>query len=254
MEILPSKTKELMLIMSPDTFDRGTQLHFLSLFERPMQVVIPPKYLLEGEKNPIPHKDSVLLFEGGTDVNPILYKQELGSRTQAPDSQRDAHEQHYFQLAQAVGAANVGVCRGAQFLCVMSGGELIQDVEGHQKSHQLVLPDKYKRLEFQTTSSHHQVMNPYVLPRNEWTSYGYAKDGTSWHHNNGSGTRIKVWKKWKDWRDQEIVWFKRTRSLSIQGHPEYYKTETSSFVMYCRFLIDFLILRERIANDEIQTP
>ena len=254
MELIPSKTKELMLIMSPDTVDRGTQLHFLSLFERPMVTVIPPKYLLEGEINPVPHKDSVLLFEGGTDINPMLYKQELGNRTQAPDSQRDAFEAHYFSLAQAAGAASVGVCRGAQFLCVASGGELIQDVEGHGKAHQLVLPDKYKRLEFQTTSSHHQVMNPYVLPRNEWTSYGYAKDGTSWHHNDGSGRRIKVWKKWKDWKDQEIVWFKKTRCLSIQGHPEYYKNDTSNFVMYCRFLIDFLILRERASNDEIQTP
>ena len=254
MKIAPSKTKELMLILSPDSFDRGTQLHFLSLFERPMVTVIPPKYLLEGEQNPLPRPDSVLLFEGGTDVNPELYKQELGNRTQAPDSQRDAHEQHYFKLAQAVGAASVGVCRGAQLLCVLSGGELIQDVEGHGKVHQLVLPDKYKRLEFQTTSSHHQVMNPYVLPRNEWTSYGYAKDGTSWHHNDGSGRRIKVWKKWKDWKDQEIIWFKKTRSLSIQGHPEYYKTDQSSFVTYCRFLIEFLILRERAANNEIQTP
>jgi GMP synthase-like glutamine amidotransferase len=254
MHIPASKNKELMLILSPDLQDRGTEMHFLSLFEKPLVAVIPPKFLLEGEHNPVPHKDSVLLFEGGTDINPTLYKQELGTRTQQPDTQRDVHEQHYFDLAQAVGASCIGVCRGAQFLCALSGGELIQDVDGHEKSHQLVLPDKYKRLSFQTTSSHHQVMNPYVLPRNEWLSFGHAAESTGSHHNDGNGKRIKVYKKWKEWKDQEIIWFKRTRCLSIQGHPEYYKTDESQFVTYCRFLIDFLILREKVANDKIHTP
>ena len=254
MDIPPSPIHELMLILSPDNVDRGTEEPFLSLFEKPLVTVIPPKYLLAGEENPLPNVNSVLLFEGGTDIDSALYMQPQGRHTQPPDTERDAHESNYFRLARLQGAACVGVCRGAQLLCALSGGSIIQDVMGHGATHFLELPDKYNRLSFQTTSAHHQVMNPYVLPNNLWTSYGSAPANVGSRYRDGNNNKVKVYKRWKGWKDQEIVWFNRTRSLAIQGHPEYFQSHEARFVQYCRFLMNFLILNPKPKAHEIQTP
>ena len=205
--------------------------------------------------NPIPHKDSILLFEGGNDVNPALYKQLVGHRTQKPDIERDIHEQSYFEMAKSVGAAMIGVCRGAQLLCVLNGGSLIQDAKGHQVWHQIAVPDKYDRIRFQTSSAHHQVMNPYVLPKTDWQSFGYAINHSPGKYKDGNNSKVKVYKCWPEWRDQEIVWFKKTKSLSIQGHPEWFKDQDAFFVKYCKFLVNFLLFRDEETRDgKIQTP
>ena len=254
MYLTPSKTHELMVILSPDKFDRNTEKPFLALFEKPPVYVYPPHLTFPKIENPLPHKDSVLLFEGGTDVNPALYKQHLGKRTAMPDSVRDRHEERYFRLAQEANAGCVGICRGAQLLCVLSKGELIQDAKGHGQTHKLQLPDKFRRVILAATSSHHQIMNPYVLPAKDWTSFGIAPDGVGYAYRDEYDNKIKVWKRWKNWEDQEIVWFKKTRSLSIQGHPEYFTDMNAQYVQYCRFLLHSLLLEKETSSNDLPTP
>jgi len=247
----PSKNKELMVILSPDKVDRNTEFHFTSLFEKPPVFVYPPMHQRADYQNPLPHKHSVLVFEGGTDISPSLYKQKIAPRTSLPDTKRDAHEVAYFRMARTVNAACMGICRGAQLLCALSGGELIQDVLGHSGSHVLYMPGS--TLEMITTSVHHQMMNPYVLPQSDWASYGTAPRDHGYRFRDQNGNKIKVRKHWKNWEEQEIVWFRRTRSLAIQGHPEYYQSSTALFVQYCRYLLHALILTED-APDGLPTP
>lgn len=248
----PLPDLELMVILSPDKFDRNTEKPFQCLFEKPPVYVMPPNLLSNDMVNPIPHRNSVLVFEGGTDVNPMMYRQVAGKRTQKPDIERDRHEASYWRMAQSVNAASIGVCRGSQFLCVMSGGELIQHVEGHHKDHAMILPDAKKPITLYATSTHHQMMNPYVLEPNEWVSYGYAPENIAHGYKDQFNNKIKVWKKWKNWADQEIVWFKRTKSLAIQGHPEYFESPDAPFVVYCKHLIHSLI--GRAGGHGIYTP
>ena len=256
MRIFPSKTKELMLILSPDTCDRGTEIPFLSLFEKKLVIVTPPKYLLPDEINPIPHADSVLLFEGGTDISSEFYGQQAGPKTQTADLQRDIHEELYFKMAQQVGASIIGICRGAQLACALSGGNIIQDVGGHDNIHPIEVKHGSGSFVFPTTSSHHQLMNPYVLPPTDWDSFGHAKNVNSGKYRGEHNKKIRVFKKWKNWKDQEIVWFKKTRSLAIQGHPEWFEDQKAVFVQYCKFLVNFLILKEKAekGDETIQTP
>jgi len=61
----------------------------------------------------------------------------------------------------------VGICRGSQFLTVMSGGRLFQDVSGHaiMGTHLIKFKDGSS---LGITSTHHQMMNPFYLSKNEY--------------------------------------------------------------------------------------
>lgn len=68
------------------------------------------------------------LFPGGADVDPALYCQEKTERCGAPCPQRDSMEKLFFPLALETGKPILGICRGAQFINVMLGGTLYQDL------------------------------------------------------------------------------------------------------------------------------
>lgn len=148
----------------------------------------------------------LLVFWGGSDVNPALYK-EKNVKAYAIDPQRDKFEQFIYN--KAVGTVPMlGICRGAQFLCVQGGGRLWQHVDGHQKDHRVKLPNGEV---FLTTSTHHQMMRPtpemevlgvseYIMSRKKWSGAGEEEP---------------------DEPEAEIVFDPNASALMIQGHPEY---------------------------------
>jgi putative glutamine amidotransferase len=72
-----------------------------------------------------------LLLSGGADVDPARYGQPAaGSRGLEPG--RDALEAEAFAAAAAAGVPVLGVCRGLQMINVLSGGWLVQHLEGHE--------------------------------------------------------------------------------------------------------------------------
>src|SRR5258708_5997364 len=68
-------------------------------------------------------KDDLILFAGGTDVNPKLYGEKQGTWTGRSDFQRDAFEQTVFEMYPD--NPKLGICRGSQFVNVMNGGKLV---------------------------------------------------------------------------------------------------------------------------------
>jgi gamma-glutamyl-gamma-aminobutyrate hydrolase PuuD len=107
----------------------------------------------------------VVFFSGGADVSPALYGERPGSRTREVDAARDQEEQELFHLARAANLPLIGICRGAQFLCVMAGGWLCQHLEGHglgrQQTHGLRALDlKGSVCELECSSTHHQMQLP----------------------------------------------------------------------------------------------
>ena len=99
----------------------------------------------------------VIVFTGGADVNPKLYGQQCGPRTHF-DYRRDLHELAVFALAKQLKKPMVGICRGMQFLWVMSGGQLHQHIDGHAGSSHIMIVSKTEEA-IKINSLHHQCIN-----------------------------------------------------------------------------------------------
>lgn len=171
----------------------------------------------------------IVLFTGGADVNPSLYDDKIGQYTHI-NKDRDQEEITLYNFLPKK-TLKIGICRGSQFLTVMSNGKLIQHVEGHGGSHKIEfktkketyvggqgiqLMDEIKPLVI--TSTHHQMMYPYNLRENSYEIIAWSEKYLSNIYLNGSNEQIKVP---ENFVEPEIVFYKKTNSLCIQGHPEY---------------------------------
>lgn len=70
----------------------------------------------------------VLLLSSGGDVHPSMYGQDPRTTLDAVDRRRDRMELRAVEVARRQGKRVLGVCRGAQLLCVATGGTLFQDL------------------------------------------------------------------------------------------------------------------------------
>jgi putative glutamine amidotransferase len=74
-----------------------------------------------------------VVIGGGEDIDPGLYVA-TGRASGSGDAARDAFEQRVIAHALQRGLPILGICRGAQLLNVMLGGDLHQDI-GHLRHH-----------------------------------------------------------------------------------------------------------------------
>lgn len=159
-----------------------------------------PKFLQKGD---------ILVVWGGSDISPSLYNRDVSKRTGASDrpSRRDAIEWAMMQQAQVLGIPIIGVCRGAQMLCALAGGFLIQDVTNHFSNHAVV---SYDGAEFYTNSIHHQMLYPFDV---EHEMLVKSKEKRSEHYLDVD-TEIFVPE------EPEFVYFPKVKGFAIQWHPE----------------------------------
>lgn len=156
----------------------------------------------------------LVAFAGGQDIDTGFYGEPRGRHT-GRSGERDVIEKRDFLIALETGKKMVGVCRGAQLLCALSGGKLIQHVNSHAgNDHGLSTFDK--RL-FRVNSVHHQMMFPYTLPREEYKVLGWSNKPLSDVYLNGLNKEM-----WMPsfFKETEIVKFNKTNALAIQFHPE----------------------------------
>ena len=184
-----------------------------------------------------PENAHIAIFTGGEDVSPDYYGEPKGSKTYN-NSDRDSMESSIYRRLRRANIPMVGICRGAQFLTVMSGGSLIQDVSGHAtgKMHKIRTLDENRV--FEITSTHHQMMYPYQISRNEFKIIASSAENLSSRYLNGYDDSIKLK---EDFVEPEIVYYCKTNCLCIQGHPEY-MPKTSTAVKYINMLLDELFL------------
>lgn len=98
-------------------------------------------------------------FTGGEDVNPALYGEHAHKSTDF-NEHRDSMEAALYEKALMLGIPMAGICRGGQFLNVMNGGRLWQDVDRHAI---YGLHDAYIYggvMKVGVSSTHHQMMRP----------------------------------------------------------------------------------------------
>jgi len=147
----------------------------------------------------------VVVLTGGGDVSPLMYGEQEHRATIA-DGVRDNREAYIVKQAFARGIPCIGICRGGQFLSVMNGDTLVQDVTNHYKPHDVV----YDNNMYRVTSTHHQMMTGTTGEVIAWTS------DLSDHFQGGNGKTIVM----EDHKEPEAVWYDVTSSLCVQFHPE----------------------------------
>lgn len=137
------------------------------LFEQQVGIVdLDPNY---GNEE-LPEDIDMIIFDGGADVHPVLYG---GSyhETLSVNLARDWQEKLIFDFYKNLDTIFLGICRGSQFLNVMMGGTLYEDLQsinlGHNHTHQVTLLDgecllTYINLEkgdeMTVNSLHHQAV------------------------------------------------------------------------------------------------
>lgn len=151
----------------------------------------------------------LLCFTGGADVSPELYGEENVGSYCSPE--RDKYEEKVFDWAYAHDIPMVGICRGGQFLNVMNGGKMWQDVDNHAISGTHKAMCKYWG-EIMVSSTHHQMMRPgdggEVLVSADLASYKMNANVAKYRCDGNFGY------------DVEVVYYKDTKSLCYQPHPE----------------------------------
>ena len=154
-----------------------------------------------------------VVFPGGEDVTPFLYGERKHPKTHC-NLERDLKEVKLFRSLPS-SLPKVGICRGAQFLNVMSGGSLWQHVDHHATAKGHLAKDMYaKNSFFHVTSTHHQMMIPgpeaAVLAAASCSEYKHG-DSRVCHFPENTN----------DFDDPEVVYYAGTNSICYQPHPEY---------------------------------
>lgn len=160
---------------------------------------------------------SLVLFTGGEDVCPQYYSQNVGEYTKY-NLERDKFEKEYL-FNNFPDVPKLGCCRGSQFLTVLSGGRLIQHVEGHATGqlHAIEMNGPLLGNIYNITSTHHQMMYPFKMKEDSYQLVAFSKYFLSGVYLNGDNENIELP---KDFLEPEIVYYPKTKSLCIQGHPE----------------------------------
>ena len=176
----------------------------------------------------------LIVFTGGTDVDPHIYGEDRMALTDNPDKERDDVEIDVFNAAIGMDKAMVGICRGAQFLCVMNLGQLIQHVDNHSRSHLAYSPNT--DISMTVTSSHHQMMLP--NPNVDHETLLYAKGLSNLYMTEGvmslpkdEGGKVI---------EPEVILWRGSKCLAHQPHPEWMEEE-STYHQYFLYTVEKLL-------------
>lgn len=161
----------------------------------------------------------LICFTGGSDVSASIYGDKSHPRAFLPDLARDLSETALYDYAITNKKSLVGICRGAQLLCALNRGKLVQHMNGHGGgSHEVITlsggdgDSPRIREDFLVTSSHHQMMlpdasNAEVILVSSKLSGIYELDDV----NHSADLPYDI----------EGVFWEKTRSLGVQYHPEW---------------------------------
>lgn len=188
-------------------------------------VLVTPKDIEDGA--PI----DALVIWGGADISPSIYGHNVSSFTGAGPtmSPRDQLEVAGANASIKRSIPIVGICRGAQLVCGLAGGHLIQHVSNHGVSHPIDTIDGKTLI---SSSVHHQMMYPFDV-KHDLIAWASKKRSTTYRLGDDSECEEMA-----DHPEPEIVWFPEIKALAIQGHPEFHAyPEKDEFVQYCMDLV-----------------
>lgn len=155
---------------------------------------------------------NIICFTGGEDVDPKFYGEEPLPGT-GYNTARDTKESIIYSEALASRKPMIGICRGSQFLNVMNGGKLWQDVNHHALYGKHPITDMRSGNVIEgMTSTHHQQM----IPTDKAEIIALAELSTKKASHGAVVTRAEP-----ELDDVEAVWYPDSLSLCFQPHPEF---------------------------------
>lgn len=137
-------------------------------------------------------------FTGGADISPSYYGEENTHSYTNPS--RDLFEFSAHVMFSKY--KKLGICRGAQLLCVANDGKMIQHVDNHNGGTHQVWDDHSEEMRV-VNSVHHQRM---VVKDPSWLVAHDPRDGTP-----------------------EVIFIGEDKALGIQAHPEWGKSTEDYF-------------------------
>lgn len=185
-------------------------------------------------ETPSIEKADIVVFPGGADVDPALYGAKKHPYTSSSQRRMDNFKKAFGRAQKA--QLHVGICGGGQFLNVIHGGEMYQDVDNHAvpRGHTAYYIDESDRFpsRFSVTSTHHQMMKPNLTRGELWgwafeatyRDLEYLRQDTLYPDGVDKSPR----------RDTEIVFYKgEVPALCFQPHPEYADKECRELFFIC---------------------
>lgn len=166
----------------------------------------------------------LVCFTGGADVSPIMYG-ETPHETTFSQAQRDAIEAGIYNDCLAAAVPMVGICRGGQFLNVMNGGKMWQDVDNHAIHGTHEAQCLVSMTTVGVTSTHHQMM----IPADDGMVLMTAEE-SKWRTTMADGYESRIMRPVTD-LDVEAVYYETTSCLCYQPHPEYADGNEEHFFM-----------------------
>lgn len=165
----------------------------------------------------------VVVFIGGADISPSLYGQK-DKHSYGVSKERDDYEQAIYHECLKHNKPMFGICRGAQFLHAMNGGQLWQDVNGHAgPDHSIIDLDLDVRLT--VTSLHHQMLQSNqkmeIVAVTENQIATVFKDGNMSMKISPQSEEIEI----------EAGAYSDTKCFFVQGHPEVGSKEYRAWTM-----------------------
>lgn len=160
-----------------------------------------------------PEDADMVVFGGGSDVNPMLYGEEPHCLTHF-DTKRDERDIALYKKCLSLGIPMFGVCRGAQFLAVMNGLKLYQDIDGHTGNHMVYDVQEGKAVQNVSSVHHQSVIKPPMENKDFILVADCTKSTVRWLNASEQDTTGSM-------KDVEAFFIRSTCSLGVQGHPEY---------------------------------
>ena len=190
----------------------------------------------------------VVVFTGGSDVDPNIYGEQKHSTTHS-DIKRDIMEQRIFIYCQENNIKMVGICRGSQFLTVMSGGKLVQHITNHAicGTHDIVARVRKSATvvmleHIEVTSTHHQMMYPWCMRFTEYDILAYARGMSASYRGapecEADEQYLNKRNNAADVLEPEVVWYNGSKSLCVQFHPEIMGKDTKGYEYFQHLLAE----------------
>lgn len=176
----------------------------------------------EGEVVDKMEDSDVVFFDGGEDISPVLYFKRPHPKTFS-NPERDAYEIGFFSGAIRLRKPMVGICRGAQLLCVQAGGVLVQHQSNDNAFHQMFTDDGAQLM---VSSDHHQAQYPWRLNEKDYKVIGWTLNQCQYHWGE-EGEDMTFPRPASDKTttieptEVEVVVYHHIKALAIQPHPEW---------------------------------
>lgn len=174
----------------------------------------------------------LVLFTGGADVGPELYGDSSPKGLCFTNFMRDEVESKIFIQALKHSIPMTGICRGAQFINVMSGGKMIHDFNGHGYGNHAFncLKDNGT---ISVNSLHHQM----IVPPEDGYVIGWCPQKLSDEYYGYRDRRVE----W-DQYEVEAVLIPRTMCCGVQYHPETMDSNSEGYKWYYDMVEDLITM------------